>query len=463
MARILIIDDDEEICRSLSAFLRINGHQAAHALTLADGLTMIAHDAFDIVFLDVLFPEGNGIEALPSIVAASSRPEVIMMTGLVEPEGARTAMKRGAWDYVKKGGSLTDLSLALTRALEYREKKLAAHASKEFRREGIVGDSPQLLRCLELAAEAAKHDAAVLLTGETGTGKELFARAIHENSSRSSGHLVVVDCTALPETLVPGMLFGHAKGAFTGAGTHHDGLVKEADGGTLLLDEVGELPLAMQKTFLRVLQEKRFRPIGGNREIASDFRLIASTNRDLGEMADKGEFRRDLLYRLQSLTIELPPLRERKGDIQALALHLISRICDRFRLERMGCSPEFLFTLVRYDWPGNIRELVRSIEHAVSAAAGEGVLYRNHLPQDLHAHLVRGVAGQGVARAPSQSESQDELPTLREARQEAVDDAERKYLHRLLHETGSDIARACRIAGLSRSRLYALLQRHQVH
>jgi two-component system, NtrC family, response regulator len=465
MAQILIIDDEEQVCGVLSAFFLKQGHEPTSARTLSDGMRLAREGSFDVVFLDVHFPEGNGLDVLPRIMEVASSPEVIIMTGQAEPEGAETAIRSGAWDYIRKGASISDVALALVRALQYREKKNASELVASFSRDEIIGHSPQISMCLSLAAQAARHDTNVLLTGETGTGKELFARAIHYNSPRSERNLVVVDCTALPETLVEGMLFGHEKGAFTGAGSRYDGLVAQADGGTLLLDEVGELPMAIQKTFLRVLQERRYRPLGGSSEVASDFRLVATTNRDLEAMAAKGLFRNDLLFRLCSFPIHLPPLRERRGDIQSLALHLIARLSARLGCGSMGCSPEFLFALVDYDWPGNVRELVRALERAISSASDEGVLFRNHLPGGIRTHHARRLATEApeasdVVEGGARPGADTPLGSLREARDAAVAESERRYLERLTEAVNGDIREACRVSGVSRSRLYALFQRH---
>ena len=235
-----------------------------------------------MVFLDVRMPDGDGLAMLPLIQAARSAPEIIIMTGFGNASGAELAITSGAWDYIEKGSSVKEITLSLVRALEYRKQKRSSNSTRNvvmLKRDAIIGISPAIKACLEQVAQAAECDASVLVTGETGSGKELFARAIHENSRRAPKPFVVVDCAALPDTLVESLLFGHEKGAFTGAEQSRSGLVAQANGGTLFLDEVGELPLSMQKAFLRVLQEHRFRPVGSHREVCSDFRLVAATNR----------------------------------------------------------------------------------------------------------------------------------------------------------------------------------------
>ena len=315
MGNILIIDDDQMICETLADAVKGLGHEVSFALTLEDGLRQARKREYDVVFLDVRMPDGNGLQALPKLRETPSMPEIIIITGYGDVRGPELAIRNGAWDYIQKPSSKKEMLLPLIRALQYRQEKKAKKAPMALNMSGIVGSNPLMLTCYDLLAQTAQSDVNVLLTGETGTGKELFARAIHQNSSRSAHNFVVVDCTVLPETLVESMLFGHEKGDFTGADKQQEGLIKQADKGTLFLDEVGELPRVVQKSFLRVLHERRFRPLGSKREIASDFRLLAATNRNLDQMVRQEQFRQDLLYRLRSLTIDLPPLRERKGDI----------------------------------------------------------------------------------------------------------------------------------------------------
>ncbi len=345
--------------------------------------------------------------------------------------------------------------LPFVRALQYREQKNARKPLAALKLNGVIGKSQTMKVCLDLLAQAAHSEVNVLLTGETGTGKEVFARAIHENSGRADENFVVVDCTALPATLVESVLFGHEKGSFTGADRTQTGLVKQADGGTLFLDEIGELPLTMQKAFLRVLQEHRFRPVGAKRESESNFRLIAATNRDLDKMVQDGTFRSDLLFRVRTLTIELPPLSARKNDIKELAMHHMARVCERYQIGTKGFSPEFFDALMAHEWPGNVRELVNAIERAISDAYHEPTLFPKHLPLDLRVKVARSsVKMEGAPAAQELSP----LSTLAECRAAA----ERRYLHDLLLQTKGSIKEACRISGLSRARLYVLLKEHNL-
>lgn len=465
MAHVLIIDDDEMLCDMLSTMVKQMGHDVTCALTLQDGLEEVSSGDFDVVFLDVRMPDGNGLNILPRIRETSSSPEVIIITGYGDPDGAELAIKNGAWDYIEKPSSIKAMTLPLVRALQYREEKKARKPPVALNREGIVGNSPQMRACIDLVAQAANSDANVLIIGETGTGKELFAWAIHNNSPRADGNFVVVDCAALPETLVESVLFGHERGAFTGADRAQDGLIKQADGGTLFLDEVGELPLSIQSAFLRVLQERRFRPIGGRQEIASDFRLVAATNRDLDKMVQDGQFRKELLFRLRSFTIELPPLREHPEDIKELALYYTAKICERYGTETKGFSPEFFEALDAYDWPGNVRELVNTVERAIASARHDPILFPKHLPTHIRINVARASVSKEVSSEVNQRESAGPsriLPNLRDFRDTIISEAEQQYLRDLMSLAGGKIREACKISGLSRPRLYALLKKYRI-
>lgn len=463
MAKILIVDDDEIMSAMLTEMVSRAGHNVSRAPTLSEGLKKAIENEFDVVFLDIRLPDGNGLDALPLIRKAPSGPEVIIITGFGDPDGAELAMRNEAWDYLQKPSSVKDMTLALTRAIQYREEKKSHKPPIVLKRDGIIGSSSQMEAVMSLLAQAAGNEANVLIAGATGTGKELFAWAIHNNSRRAGKNFVVVDCTALPETLVESILFGHEKGAFTGADKMRDGLVKQANGGTLFLDEVGELPLDIQKSFLRVLQEHSFRPIGGKDILDSDFRLIAATNRDLGHMVAEGKFREDLLFRIRTLTIDLPPLRGRPADIEELTKYYIAKFCNRYDIAQKGFSPEFLEALKNYGWPGNVRELISTLERALFTSFHEPTLFPKHLPTDLRIHLARVSMGKkGSSRSGSITNAtiSASLPSLKDFRDTAITETERQYLTELKAITGGNIAEACRISGLSRPRLYALLKKY---
>lgn len=465
MGTILIIDDDSGIRDSLSLMSERLGHQALQAGTLADGLQVADQHPVDVVFLDVRMPDGNGLDALERLERTAANPEVIIITGFGDPKGAELAIRSGAWDYIEKTSSSKDIMLALDRALQYRREKQAAQQGGRvtaLKREGIIGESPRLRSCLDLVAQAALGEADVLITGETGTGKELFARAIHHNSRRAKGPFVVVDCATLPANLVEALLFGHEKGTFTGAEKNREGLIAQADGGTLFLDEVGELPLTLQKAFLRVLQEHRFRPLGSSQEQESDFRLVAATNRDLDKLVELELFRGDLLFRLRAFHMELPPLRERLEDIRELARVYTDQLCERKRLPAKGFSADFISTLQSYGWPGNVRELLQTLERALDAAYNEPILYPKHLPTSLRAEVARSTLTPRDVAGAEPASSRGTLPKLQDFREAVYRQAEKEYLQQLVSLTGDDMAAACQLSGLSQSRLYALLKNHQI-
>lgn len=461
-ARVLVVDDDRSMCGMLSRMVAKLGHDIVCAFSVAEGLGQASVGNFDVVFLDVRLPDGSGLEVLQQFRGMPSSPEVIIITAAGDPDGADLAIRSGAWDYIQKPSSVQEMKLPLVRALQYRHEKSQRGLSTSvlsLKRDEIIGSSPQMAACFDLLARTAGTDTTVLITGETGTGKELFASALHKNSARSSKPFIVVDCSALPESLVESILFGHEKGVFTGADRAKQGLIKEADGGTLFLDEVGELPLHVQKSFLRVLQERRFRPLGSKIELQSDFRLVAATNRDLDRMVRDGDFREDLLFRLKSVTINLPPLRERTGDIKELALLHVAKTCERYKIGLKGFAPEFIDALNCYPWPGNVRELLHTIERAVTAAYHEPTLFPNHLPNEIRIYLAKASLGKAATKNTDEDAlTSGDIPCLREFR-EAMD---KKYLQDLMVRTGGNIREVSRLSGVSRSRLYELLKLHGI-
>ncbi|MFK4764978.1 sigma-54-dependent transcriptional regulator [Desulfobaculum sp. SPO524] len=463
MAAILIVDDDHLFRDAMCRVIENIGHTPVEAATLKEGLEQAASGDYLLVLLDVWLPDGNGLASLQDFRACPCEPEVIILTGAGDPDGAEMAIRSGAWDYIAKPASISDIKLPVLRAIDYRQKALE-HEAPVLHRSRIIGSSPAIRACLDVVAQAAANDSEVLITGDTGTGKELFARAIHENSARAEGPFVVVDCAALPEKLVESTLFGHEKGAFTGADRKADGLVKQANHGTLFLDEVGELPLSAQRAFLRVLQEHRFRPVGSRHEESSDFRLIAATNRDLDALVEHWEFRRDLLFRLKTILITLPPLTDRREDIEELVRHSISRYGWRVGSGTKRFSPEYLEALKSYDWPGNVRELLSAVSCSISAAKGSGTLFPRHLPTAIRVHRARArlkatpsPQGRGLDQLAT-----DDFPSFRDYRAQRMADAEQHYLRELMALCGGSVPQACDVSGLSRARLYALLKTHDI-
>lgn len=456
MSRILIVDDDPQVGETLAALAARLGHQCLTALSLRDGLRHLRQTEIDLVFLDVRLPDGNGLDALGEISALDNPPHVIVLTGQGDPEGAELAIQSGVWDYLVKPSPIRQIRDTLNRALASREEN--RDPEKFLDLTDVIGQSPAMRRqCYERIAQASGSDSTVLITGETGTGKELLARTIHRNSTRCEQSFVTVDCASLAESLLESTLFGHVKGAFTGATRDGTGLVKLADEGTLFLDEIGELPLSAQKTFLRVLQERRFRPVGSSQELQSDFRLICATNQDLEEMVRTGRFRQDLFYRINTICVELPPLRDREGDIEPLAKHHIERLCRQHKMPLKTMAPEFVRTLEQYDWPGNVRELFNTVEQALVLSGTEQTVYAQHLPHSMRIRAAQSLLTRPMkAQVPDDGTPQESLPTLKEFRTQM----EGEYLARLVGAHGGDMQRMVQLSGLSRSHLYAMLKKH---
>lgn len=480
MASVLIIDDDIEIGSMLTDLVTSVDHEAEYVTTLSEGLKKSKNGNFDVVFLDVCMPDGSGLDIMEDIFDVEFPPEIIVVTGKGDSADAETAIKKGAWDYIQKPLSPKNIIQPLNRILQYRDGiRSISKPDTDLIRGNIIGNSSVLTESLSKMAKAAQTRSNVLITGETGTGKELFARAIHENSERRDKKFIIIDCAALPETLAESALFGHEKGSFTGADRTTKGLVSLADGGTLFLDEVGEMNASLQKVFLRVLQERKFRPVGSKSELTSNFRLIAATNRKTQTMVKELDFREDLLYRLNAIPIELPPLRDRLGDLEDLVVQYVAKVCDSHGCQKKSYSREFINTLKQYSWPGNVRELVNTIEAAVSDAFYEPILFPKHLPETIRIKAVTSgiqsepkVVEGHILEAPGIPENvhaayaptgnTGEFPTFKEYRNDALREIERDYLRKLMKVTRGNIKKACTISGLGRTRLYTLLKNSNV-
>lgn len=467
MARILVVDD-ESLIRVLVADVGESlGHEVLTAASIKEGQDL-AQRGVDIVLLDVLLPDGDGLAHVETFSQLPGRPDVIIITGHGNADAAEAALRSGAWEYLVKPLRVRDLSKALTQAVQWRNSR-DSQSRCLLRHPDIIGESPALAEALEALREAAASNVNVLITGETGTGKELFASALHANSLRASGPFVTVDCTTLPETLVEAHLFGHARGAFTGADRAREGLLAAADHGTLFLDEVGELPLPVQGAFLRALELRRFRPVGEVREVESDFRLVAATNRDLDDMVGMDLYRSDLRFRLRGMTIHVPPLRRRAEDIPLLAEHFTARYCQRHELPNKELTPDCYAMLADYSWPGNVRELRHTIERAC-AAAGDGTqLFTRHLPTEIRIELARkrlvhlSEPEESAPTSPlpeqepsTQPRKPETFPTLRDMKAKA----ERDYIAGLFAACQGDVRRAAGIAGVSRGHFYELLKKY---
>lgn len=467
MANVLIITEMREESARLSTMIEdmTEEFNISVSQSLSDAVSSIPQKQADIVIMEMKEVLHHNANLIAHIQEIPTNPEIILITDDIGSEDVRMAMKTGIWDLIHKPLSLKTLNLSLSRAIKYRNSKKVLEKSIVLERKDIIGHSHGIKHCLQLVAQAATSNANVLIVGETGTGKELFARAIHENSGRFDKNFVVIDCTVLPETLVESVIFGHRKGAFTGADSSSMGLITQADKGTLFLDEVGELPLAIQKSFLRVLQEHRLRPVGSNKEEESNFRLIAATNRNLENMVHDHQFRKDLFYRLNSFIIELPPLRSRRDDIRPLVLHFISKFSAQYQMEMKGISPAFWEILEQYSWPGNVRELYHTIEQSYSFAVHDTLLYPHHIPSHIRSkvfHHQHSPKSSQISKPSHFQESEVSFPTLQEVREGAIARTEKDYLKSLMNLTSWNIPRACLLSGLSRSRLYELLKHYGI-
>lgn len=462
MTNILIVDDDSMLSSMLKRRLESAGYTVTCTHTLTDGLHVAQEETFDVIFLDVNLPDGNGLDHLVHFAKVPSAPEIIIMTGEGDPRGAEKAIKTGAWSYLEKPHVIRDLLLPLTRALEFREQKQSTPVVRVVLKRGnIIGESSAIIACLDQLANAATGESSVLLTGETGTGKELFAKAVHENSNRAAKPFIVVDCASLPDTLIESILFGHTKGAYTGADRAEEGLIQLADGGTLFLDEVGELPFDVQKKFLRVIQEGKYRPVGSSTELYSSFRLVAATNRDLDQMSQTGLFRADLMYRLRSFNIHLPPLRERLEDIAVLARNCVSMFCDRLQIEQKVLTTDFISHLEAHRWSGNVRELYQLLEEVCSSAQQHRTLFAYHLPDHIRINQAHSeLKSKSVDCFTKRNQKNLVSKPLPWKEYKAV--SEKEYLIHLMAYSAENIQKACEISGISRARIYQLLKKQGI-
>jgi DNA-binding NtrC family response regulator len=369
---ILLVDDEAKILTALAQALRGEGHEVVTTACPREAQRLLAQRMFDLFVVDNLMPELTGLDLIRELSAlpASERPQIIMMTAHATVESAIEAMKLGAFDYLQKPFEVDELLVAANRALEHQRLRfehryLISERDAEFNHYGIVGRSRQMQEVISTARVVAKSKSTVLVTGETGTGKEMIARAIHFHSAQREMPLIKVNCAAIPETLLESELFGHVRGAFTGATTGKKGKFALADGGTIFLDEIGTMSPALQAKLLRVLQEREFEPLGSERTQKVDLRVIAATNRDLRQMVADGRFQEDLFYRLNVIPIHIPPLRARREDIPVLVEHFVAKHALRAGKRIEGLRPGVILTLQASDWPGNVRELENTIERAV--------------------------------------------------------------------------------------------------
>ena len=384
-ATVLVVDYEETARMVVYEFLRSKGYEVLEAGTLADARVVISKGVADIIILDVRLPDGYGPHLLTETSRLPMRPQVIIVTAHGEVSMAVEAMKNGAQDFMQKPLDLLELEKSVNRAAEviYMRRELAHFRSNKGNLdEFIVGDTPEMKHILELAGRASESSVSVLITGPTGTGKEVLAQFIHRNGPRSGKPFIDINCPAIQPTMFESELFGHESGAFTGATSKRNGLMEIADGGILFLDEISSMPVDLQAKFLRALEERAFRRVGGTNLIRVDVQVIAASNRDLKEMIARHEFREDLYYRLKVVDLDLPSLAERRQDIPDLVGYMVRKFNKRLGFNVQDVSPAAMQALIDYDWPGNIRELSNVIERAV-LFCDESTIDLNHLPKDI--------------------------------------------------------------------------------
>lgn len=450
-SRILVVDDERSLREMLSVLLR----RAGYDVSVADGQTSAAVEiskepSFDLVITDLSMPDGSGMGVLNAARAHDDSTQVVMITAYATTAQAVEAMRLGAYDYIQKPFKNKELLVVVEKALEKRSivvqnRQLRRRVAGGFRAGDLIGKSPAMQRVMEMVGRVASAPTSVLITGESGTGKELVARALHSMGERKDTPFVAINCAAMPENLLESELFGHAKGAFTGATSTKEGLFRAADKGTLFLDEVGELPIALQVKLLRVLQERRVRAVGAEAEISVDVRVVAATNRDLEAEVAKGTFRNDLFYRLNVIRIHLPPMRDRSEDIALLAQHFLEKHCAA-QNKRLSIPAATMASLVRRPFPGNVRELENMVERAVTLALGRELEVSDLPPEGPDADADTTRAG---SRLPEPAEGFN--------MESYLGDMERRLLLAALEKSGGVRKGAAKLLGLTfRSMRYRL-------
>jgi DNA-binding NtrC family response regulator len=452
-ARILIVDDEPEMLENLDRLLSADGYQCT---TLSDPLgfrELLAETRPDVVITDLRMPGVDGMEILATALADDSSLPIILITGYATVASALQAVQEGAFDYLSKPFTADQLSVVVQRALRFRRLVLENQGLREQMEErvgaGLVGSSPPFVRLLNQVQRVAPTDSNVLIAGESGTGKELIARSIHHNSPRHDAPFIPVDCAALPEGLLESELFGHLKGAFTGAVSERTGLLVEADGGTLFLDEVAEMSLPLQAKLLRVLEERQVRPVGSSKHIEVDIRMLAATNRDLEAAVEEGAFRKDLFYRLNVVQLTVPPLRARAGDVVLLVQRFLDEFASAAGQKAPTVAPQVWETLNAYEWPGNVRQLRNLVEQIVALDEDSQVTLSD-LPPQIRFGTVAQASGEPETNSFLQSSYAD-------AREAAIRKFRTTYVRELLQVHQGNVSRAARAAGVSRRTLHRWL------
>lgn len=449
---ILIADDDEQICRFLEVNLKKEGYKTYTANSLNECKALVSEKHIDVTLLDIYFPEGNSISILPDIVANDGSSHVIMLTSSNSVDDAVKAMKLGAYDYIQKPFQMERILTSLNHALGQLKavlelESLRSSLKSNYHFANIIGESKSMKDLFALIKQLSNISVSVLLQAESGTGKELVAKAIHFNGDRAKQPFVVVNCAAIPENLIESELFGHEKGSFTGANSSRMGKFETAHEGTIFLDEIGEMPLPAQIKLLRVLQEKEFERVGGDKTIKVNVRVIASTNKNLMDLVKQKLFREDLYYRISVFPVSIPPLSERSEDIPLLAAYFIDKYKDESPNTINGIDPEAMKILTSHNWPGNVRELENTIHRAVIIAQREYIGVK-----DLHPELLKN-------RVDENSNSTEDNDSKRIR---SFDEIERDAINDALQAVNGDITTAAKNLGLGRATLYRKVKKYEL-
>ena len=439
MARILVVDDEALMRTMVEVVCTRMGHEAVCASSIKEGLAL-GRQGVDVVLLDAWLPDGNGLEFQREFANLPEEPDIVIITGHGDGDAAEAALRSGAWEFLTKPLQIRDIEQCLRHILAFRQGRKPGPASLKVDSGHILGSGPGMTQALKLLAQAAQSEVNVLILGETGVGKELFAKALFRNSGRAAQPFVTVDCASLPETLVESHLFGHSRGAFTGAERAREGLLLAAHKGTLFLDEVGDLPLVMQGAFLRALELRRFRPVGEVHEVDSDFRLVAATNRNISAMLSAGSFREDLYYRINTFVLEIPPLCERADDILPIARYVLSRM----GLEHLAFAPEAEAAMLAFSWPGNVRQLHNAVVHAATMRHGDMIQVDDFPPDTLPS-----------ADLPLRAVAAGDLSDI-------MADTEAVVIRKVLAEQGGNVSRTARTLHIARATLYEKLRKYGI-
>jgi two-component system response regulator HydG len=443
---ILVVDDDPAHRIMLHSLLRGWGYNISEANDGSEAINIIHEQPFDLILMDIRMIKVSGLQALIEIKSFNPAIPVIMMTAYSSVETAVEALKNGAYDYLTKPLDFNELRLAINRAMDHKNLKEENRLLREtlgarFDRRNIIGRSPVMVKLLETVAQVAPSEANILITGESGTGKEMIAGAIHYNSTKKEGPFIKVNCAAITETLLESELFGHEKGAFTGAYKRKEGLFRQAHRGSIFLDEISEMSLSMQVKLLRVLQEREITRVGGEEVIAIDVRVIAATNKDLLQEISAGRFREDLYYRLNVVTLNMPPLMDRKEDIPLIAQHFLNKFCHINHKEIKGFTPQAMDRLIKYNWPGNVRELMNAVERGVVLSTAD------YIDEDALPIIFNS------ASSPTDASHQGDKYS-----DTSLDEVEKKTILKTLDLTNGNKSEAARRLGITRRTLHKKLK-----